>query len=58
LHHRIRRRITIVPEDCVGDHDEGPHQDNLRGMSRRYADISDPSECIEYVEDRRRRNEA
>lgn len=53
--HRFR---TIVPEDCVGDHDEGPHQDNLRDVSRRYADISDADACIEYIEDWRRRNTA
>ena len=53
--HRFR---TIVPEDCVGDHDEGPHRDNLRDMSRRYADVTDADACIEYVEDRRRRNAA
>ncbi|NCF80349.1 MAG: hydrolase, partial [Proteobacteria bacterium] len=49
---------TIVPEDCVGDHDEGPHQDNLRDVSRRYAGVSTADECIAYIEDRRRRNSA
>ena len=29
----------MVPEDCVGDHEEGPHRDNLRDVGRRYADI-------------------
>ena len=29
--HRFR---TIVPEDCVGDHDEGSHQDNQGSLSR------------------------
>ena len=53
--HRFR---TIIPEDCVGDHDEGPHQNNLRDMSRRYADISDADACIEYIEDWRRGNAA
>jgi maleamate amidohydrolase len=53
--HRFR---TIVPEDCVGDHDEGPHQDNLRDVGRRYADVSDADECIAYIEDWRRRNTA
>ena len=51
--HRFR---TIVPEDCVGDHDERPHQDNLRDISRRYADVSDADACIEYIEDWRRKN--
>ncbi len=53
--HRFR---TIVPEDCVGDHDDGPHQDNLRDISRRYADISDADECIEFVENWRKKNES
>ncbi|MDJ0655640.1 MAG: isochorismatase family protein [Xanthomonadales bacterium] len=30
---------TIVPEDCCGDQDEGPHLDNLRDVGRRYADV-------------------
>lgn len=30
---------TIVPEDCVGDQAEGPHNDNLRDVGRRYADV-------------------
>ena len=32
---------VFVPEDCVGDVDERPHQDNLRDISRRYAEITD-----------------
>jgi len=51
--HRFR---TIVPEDCVGDHDEGPHRDNLRDVGRRYADISSADACIAYIEDWRGRN--
>ena len=35
---------VFVPEDCVGDVDERPHQDNLRDMSRRYAEITTASE--------------
>ncbi len=30
---------TIVPEDCCGDQDDGPHWDNLRDVGRRYADV-------------------
>jgi maleamate amidohydrolase len=30
---------VIVPEDCVGDADEGPHRDNLRDCGRRYCDV-------------------
>jgi maleamate amidohydrolase len=40
---------TIVPEDCVGDIEEGPHRDNLRDVGRRYADISTADEVIEYI---------
>lgn len=47
---------TIVPEDCVGDHDEGPHRDNLRDVGRRYCDISDADAVIEYIEGWRKRN--
>ncbi|MFX0544977.1 isochorismatase family protein [Roseovarius sp. S1116L3] len=42
---------TIVPEDCVGDHDEQPHKDNLRDLGRRYADISTCDEMIGYIEE-------
>ncbi len=51
--HRFR---TVVPEDCVGDHDEGPHRDNLRDVGRRYADISTADACIDYIESWRRKN--
>lgn len=47
---------TIIPEDCVGDHDEGPHRDNLRDVGRRYADISDADTVIEYIETWRKKN--
>ena len=40
---------TIVPEDCVGDHDKRPHQDNLRDIKRRYADISSAEQVIQYI---------
>lgn len=46
----------IVPEDCVGDHEEGPHRDNLRDVSRRYADISSADQCIAWIEEWRKRN--
>ena len=48
---------TIVPEDCVGDHDEGPHKDNLRDIGRRYADIKDADTVIEYIETWRKKNQ-
>lgn len=47
---------TIVPEDCVGDHDEQAHRDNLRDLNRRYADISSADEVIGYIEQWRARN--
>jgi len=47
---------AIVPEDCVGDHDEGPHRDNLRDVGRRYADISSADAVIAYFEEARRKN--
>ncbi len=47
---------TIVPEDCVGDHEEQPHMDNLRDVGRRYCDVTDSGEVIAYIEEWRRRN--
>lgn len=47
---------TIVPEDGVGDHDDGPHQQNLRDVGRRYADITSTDEVIEWLQDWRRKN--
>ncbi len=49
---------TIVPEDCVGDHEEGPHRDNLRDIGRRYVDVVDAEACIEQIEHWRGRNAA
>jgi len=47
---------TIVPEDCVGDHEEQPHKDNLRDISRRYVDLSSADALIPYFNDVGRRN--
>ena len=47
---------TMVPEDCVGDHDEGPHRDNLRDVGRRYADITSADAMIGWIEEWRTRN--
>jgi len=47
---------TIVPEDCVGDAEEGPHRDNLRDVGRRYADITSSDAVIDYLDDYRKRN--
>ena len=47
---------TIVPEDCVGDHDPIPHRQNLEDVGRRYADIVDADTCIDYIEEWRKQN--
>ncbi len=47
---------TMVPEDCVGDHDAGPHHANLEDCGRRYADIVMADDCIAYIEEWRKRN--
>lgn len=39
---------VIVAEDCVGDVDERPHQDNLRDVGRRYCEIVQASEIEQY----------
>lgn len=40
---------VFVPEDCVGDVDERPHQDNLRDISRRYGEISDSTAIMDRI---------
>jgi len=47
---------TMVPEDCVGDHDPVPHHQNLEDVGRRYADVVDADACMEYIEDWRKLN--
>lgn len=51
--HRYR---TLVPEDCVGDIEEGPHRDNLRDIGRRYVDVTDCATVMAQVADWGRRN--
>jgi len=51
--HRWR---TLVPEDCVGDIEEGPHHDNLRDISRRYVDVTDCATMLGSIADWGRRN--
>ncbi|HYC64810.1 MAG TPA: hydrolase, partial [Reyranellaceae bacterium] len=51
--HRFR---TLVPEDCVGDIEEGPHRDNLRDIGRRYVDVVDLKFCLDFIESWARRN--
>ena len=48
---------TIVPEDCVGDYDEGPHRANLQDVERRYADVTDADTVIDQIEDWRKKND-
>jgi maleamate amidohydrolase len=47
---------TIVPEDCVGDHDEEPHRQNLRDVERRYCDVTNADDTISWLEQWRGRN--
>ncbi|MEM1155409.1 MAG: isochorismatase family protein, partial [Pseudomonadota bacterium] len=42
---------VIVPRDCCGDVEEGPHEDNLRDVGRRYADIVTLNETITALPD-------
>lgn len=51
--HRYR---TLVPEDCVGDIEEGPHHDNLRDIGRRYVDVTDCATVLAQLADWGRRN--
>jgi maleamate amidohydrolase len=41
---------TIVPEQCVGDMERQPHEDNLRDVGRRYADVLDLAEVLGYID--------
>lgn len=41
---------TIVPEQCCGDQEEGPHKDNLRDVGRRYADVMDTDDVIAWID--------
>jgi maleamate amidohydrolase len=40
---------TIVPEDCVGDHELGPHEANLRDVHRRYAEVTTSEDVLGYL---------
>ena len=39
---------TMVPEECCGDMEEGPHHDNLRDVGRRYADVVTLEDVLAY----------
>lgn len=45
-----------VPEDCVGDQDQVAHDQNLKDVGRRYADIIDAQIAIAAIEAYRMRN--
>ncbi len=46
-----------VPEDCVGDHDEVAHRQNLKDVERRYADVIDADAAIAAIEGWSRAND-
>ena len=41
---------VMVARDCVGDHDPVAHEQNLRDVERRYADIIDAATAIGEIE--------
>jgi maleamate amidohydrolase len=41
---------VLVPEDCVGDHDESAHAQNLMDVDRRYADLTTADAAIAAIE--------
>jgi maleamate amidohydrolase len=48
---------VMVPHDCVGDHDQAAHDQNLKDVQRRYADVIDSAAAIAAIEDWRIRND-
>ena len=44
--------LTLVPEDAVGDQEQGPHDANLLDCQRRYAEVTTTDACIEYLRGR------
>jgi maleamate amidohydrolase len=41
---------VMVAHDCVGDHDEVAHAQNLKDVERRYADVIDAATAIAAIE--------
>lgn len=39
-----------VPEDCCGDADRRPHEDNLRDCGRRYCEVTDLAAMTKYLQ--------
>jgi maleamate amidohydrolase len=48
---------VMVPHDCVGDHDQAAHEQNLKDVERRYADIIDSATAIAEIERWRQANQ-
>jgi maleamate amidohydrolase len=48
---------VMVAADCVGDHDQAAHDQNLKDIERRYADIIDSATAVAAIEDWRIRND-
>ncbi|WP_119168807.1 isochorismatase family protein [Algihabitans albus] len=42
---------VMVPHDCCGDVDLRPHEDNLRDVGRRYADVLSLEETLSLLEE-------
>jgi maleamate amidohydrolase len=42
---------VMVPHDCVGDHDQTAHDQNLKDVERRYADVIDRDSAIAAIND-------
>ncbi len=47
---------VMVPQDCVGDHDQAAHDQNLKDVERRYADVIDAQAAIGAIEQWRQSN--
>lgn len=47
---------VIVPENCVGDVEDGPHLANLRDVGRRHADVVTLDACLAHIAGLPRRN--
>jgi maleamate amidohydrolase len=41
--------LTLVPEDGVGDQEQGPHDANLLDCQRRYCEVTTTDACIDYL---------
>ena len=48
---------VLVARDCVGDHDETAHEQNLADVGRRYCDIIDAEKAIAGIENWRMKND-